>query len=92
MRDAILHSRKSDGPEKENDQDDVRVDSGHVDHDGVFGDALNDAQVHQDPGGEQTRRDGEVEVFRGLDGVGDVQRFAIPKILRGTAHLNSIKA
>ena len=87
MRNPVLHPLQGDSPEEEDDQHDVGVDGGDVDDLGVLRDSLDDAQVDEGPGGQQTSGDGEVEVVRVLDVVRDVQGRAVPEVLCRAARL-----
>ncbi len=90
MRDAIFHAFQGDSPEEEYDQDHVGIDGGHVDDLGVLCDALDDAEVHEGPGGQQAQGDPEVEVVGVLQVVRDVQGLAVPKVLGRTARLKKL--
>jgi hypothetical protein len=46
---TISHSFQTNGPEEENDKDDIRVECCDVDDKRVFSDAFDDAQVHKAP-------------------------------------------
>ena len=83
----MLHPLQGDAPEEEDDEDDVRVDGGHVDDLGILGDALDDAQVDEGPGGQQAAADPQVKVVRVLDVIRDVQGLAVPEVLGWTARL-----
>ena len=85
--DPVLHPFQSDAPEEEDDQHHVRVDGRHVDDLGVLSDAFDDAQIDQDPRGQQTPGYDEVEVVRVLDVVRNVEGVAVPKVLSGAARL-----
>ena len=80
MDDSVLHSLEADSTDEEDDENDVGENGGDVDDGGILSDALDHAEVDQDPGGDQAAGDRPVEVVRVLDVVGDVQGLAVPVV------------
>ncbi len=82
MNDSVGHSLERDCAEEVHDEHDVGVQGGDVDYLRILRDALDDADVDEDPGDEEAGGDDPVEVVGVLDVRRDVQRLAVPKVLR----------
>uniref|UniRef100_A0A182JDG8 Uncharacterized protein n=1 Tax=Anopheles atroparvus TaxID=41427 RepID=A0A182JDG8_ANOAO len=71
-----------DAAEEEDDEHHVREDGGDIDDLAGLGDALDHAEVHQRPGGNERHRDGVVDPFRLVHARRNLQRLAVPVPLR----------
>ena len=87
MNDSIFHARKSNCSEEEDNKDDVGIDGGDPDDFGILRYSLNHAGVNEYPRCKESKSNFVIEAVQGFNIGRNVERLAIPEILRWTAGL-----